>query len=242
MNTIDVKERNESVTKYVIDHYGVIKQLYPKPFVYDNAYITDVYCRPDYLQRSSALQQLRLGFVLASWQRGRDSAIQPGILDVGFGNGHFISLAHASTDVSNTYCSDVTLLPTPIGVTRIPTDQWQTMPVNIITMWDVIEHFPDLSFLAHLNADMLVVSTPWCHTLYYEVTPHRIDPRAIDYLTNWHHRKPNEHLHLFNDRSLVAMMSAYGWKPVSKPNNLEDLVRHSRDGLSNILSCAFVRM
>lgn len=246
MLTIKIKEKDGSTTEYVRDQFGVIKQLYPKPFVYDPAYCA-TYDTPDYERKSLALQRLRLGFV---------EACSPGpvksLLDCGYGNGAFLkNLFESRTDLLSIKGYDISGVPVPLGCEKVKelplrTTHGRLQNVDVITFWDCLEHFPDLSFIANLSTNMIVVSLPWCHFNYYLmrdaiIEPHVIGSVAAGWFTSWHHRKPNEHLFHFDKDSLKATLWSLGWKCIAT-TSIEDVVRKGKHaGLPNILTAAFVR-
>lgn len=232
MNKFTIEEKDGSITEYAIDQVGVIHQLYPQRFTYDEKYVSK-YNTPKYTILNDALQKLRIGFVLACW----GGEFTPGLLDVGFGNGAFVKAAQQSDLFAQLYGYDVTDVRIPRNVARLG-DDWTDGTYNIVTFWDVLEHFPDLSFLATLKADMVVISCPWCH---YNDFKDSDNEKAVEYFTDWHHRKPNEHLHHFDRSSLVKTMVLYGWQYVQSCS-IEDLVRKGKDRRPpNILTAAFKR-
>jgi len=234
MNHFIIKEKDNTETKYVRDHNGVIKQLYPVPYVYDKTYVA-TYDNLQYEQRSLALQRLRLGFVEAMY----DGPITS-LLDCGYGNGAFLKHVITSTEIELVYGSDVSHVPAPPGVTEVSAKEAISLPLSVMTFWDCLEHFPDLSFVADINADMIAISLPYCHFNSLHSPTEFITEKAITWFTNWHHRKPNEHLFHFDHNSLRRTMKMYGWKCIGL-SNLEDAIRKPRDHRKNILTAAFKR-
>lgn len=239
MNTFEIEEKDGSKTQYAIDHNGVIKQLYPKPFVYDSKYV-GIYDTPDYKRKSTTLQRLRLAFTEAMYDGEIGS-----LLDVGYGNGAFLSHVRSNSDIQNLYGFDISGVPVPAGCLKaesipMPGD---VKGVDVITFWDCLEHFADLSFVKDIDANMIVLSLPCSkfHDLNYWPA-NSIDGAAISWFKNWHHRKPNEHLHHFDKTSLRATMAMYGWKMLWT-TSMEDMIRKSREQLRgpNILTAAFKR-
>lgn len=204
--------------KYEIDKFGVINQTDHRPFNYDDNYIR-CYDGPDYIRETEKLQALRLGFVY-----GAHGARINTLIDVGYGNGAFMKFA--KQNIPYIYGHDVT---------GVQIDGCLIMPdiikANVLTMWDVLEHFADLSFVKDLPVETIVLSLPYCHL---------ITEGKEWFDNNYHHRKPDEHLHHFNEFSLQALMCSLGWKTIAVSGH-EDIVRKSRHGLQNILSMAFKR-
>ena len=61
-------------------------------------------------------------------------------------------------------------------------------------MFDVLEHIPDLSFLARLKARHLALAVPYCR--YRE-----LGSAGEEWFRNWRMLLPNEHLHHFDRES-----------------------------------------
>ena len=199
---------------YCIDQYGVVHQLDAKPYTYDAGYVA-TYDTDAYRRDSDKLQALRLGFII-----GAHGSVPDSLLDVGYGNGAFLK---AASIIPHRYGKDVTGVQVP-GVSIV--DNYKQ--VDVITFNDCLEHIPDLSFLATLPCETLVISLPWCHS-----TGHWFD-------NQYKHRKPDEHLHHFNADSLSLFLYAMGWNCVAVSNH-EDVVRESPGHWKNILSMAFKR-
>jgi len=200
--------------EYKFDRYGVLHQLKPKPFTYDAKY-SATYDTPEYERRAELLQGLRLAF--ATGVHGRP--IQS-ITDVGYGNGAFMKFAKKQVPV--VYGHDITEVPVPAGCDFV---QDITLVCDVITFWDVLEHYPDMTFVKNLRAETLVLSLPFFP--------------GLDKFPTWPHRKPNEHLHHFTDESLRKFMWKMGWRMVAKSKH-EDIVRR-RETDWNILSAGFKR-
>lgn len=204
--------------QYEVDRFGVIVQTDHRPFVYDPKY-SAIYDKPEYVRGSELLQALRLGFVHGAHGRPIQS-----IMDVGYGNGAFINFV--KQHVRYVYGHDVTGVPLD-GAYQMP----EIVKADVITMWDVLEHFPSVNFVRELPCETLVVSLPHCHFL----------TEGKDWFDNeYPHRKPDEHIRHFNAISLSAMMASYGWKTISISGH-EDIIRKSAHGRQNILSMAFKR-
>lgn len=203
---------------YEVDRFGVIVQTDHRPFVYDPNY-SATYDKPEYTRQSELLQSMRYGFVCAA----HGEPVRT-LMDVGYGNGAFINFA--KQHVPHVYGHDVTGVPLD-GAYSMP----EIVKADVITFWDVLEHFPSLEFVKDLPAETVCISLPYCHFL----------TEGKEWFDNQYpHRKPDEHIRHFNSISLTAMMSALGWKTVSISTH-EDIVRKSKHGLQNILSMAFKR-
>lgn len=216
--------------EYVIGKHGVIKQLYPEPYKYDAAY-SAVYDTPEYTKQSDILQALRLGFI--NGVIGCCSNYQ--LLDVGYGNGAFMKAALPL--FYKVYGYDVSGISVPDGcyyANRLDMRIGNKPFPIIATFWDCLEHFPDLDFLSDLPCHLIFISLPYCHFDSF------IDQKnAITWFANWKHRKPNEHLFHFNERSLVGTLKDLGFNFITW-TNIEDLVRKPSVSFNqNILTAAF---
>jgi 2-polyprenyl-3-methyl-5-hydroxy-6-metoxy-1,4-benzoquinol methylase len=202
---------------YRITTLGVIEQIDPEPYTYDEAY-SAIYDTEAYSRQSDLLQALRLGFAVAAL--GRPPRM---LLDVGYGNGAFMRMARQYVPVVNGM--DITGVQVPEGCSRV-TDYYYH---DVVTFHDCLEHIHNLSFLGTLPAGVVVISLPYCH----------VDTQGVEWFSNgYKHRKPNEHVRHFNDKSLEALMAHYDWRMVAKGHH-EDIVRKSTHGLPNILTMAF---
>lgn len=203
---------------YDYDEFGALNQIAPAPFIYDEDYVS-LYDDPAYVVNEAVLMSLRVEFVADAFGRMPQS-----LFDFGYGNGAF--MRHASQAVHRVVGLDPANRPV-LGCKTMTS----IVPTEVLTMWDVIEHLPSLDFLADIPQQMLVVSTPFCH----------VRTSGIDWFaTEYHHRKPNEHIRHFDDRSLTATLASLGWdERASSPH--EDVIRKGRDDRQNILSAAYVR-
>lgn len=87
------------------------------------------------------------------------------------------------------------------GYTKVP-DR-----VNILTMWDVVEHLKDpKETIKSIDADFVFLSTPNLHD-------------GVDFAT-WKHNRPNEHLHYFDYESLSRLLRESGYKVIE--HNFEE--------------------
>ncbi len=209
--------------QYAIDDNGAVHQTDPKRFIYDQKYV-GIYDTPEYLRQSEILQAMRLGFTLAA--HGYTDS-RPSLLDYGYGNGAFLKFA--SKHLKFVFGHDIAGVELP-GIKTF--DNLNELEfVDIITFWDCLEHIHDLSFLQDLRCETVIVSLPWCHI--------RKEGKAW-FDQDYHHRKPDEHVHHFDRNSLLLTMAAHGWKMVAVSTH-EDIVRVPKNGLPNILTAAFKR-
>lgn len=204
--------------EYVIDELGIIHQTDHRPYKYDNDYAA-IYDRPEYTHQSEILQAMRLGFASAAHGRWINS-----LTDCGYGNGAFMKFAKQY--VPYVYGVDVTGVNVD-GCYILP----ELVKSDVLCFHDTLEHIPDLSFLAGLPHETIIVSLPFCH----------FHTQGLEWFeTKYKHLKSDEHVHHFSPFSLKNLMEQMGWKEVARSGH-EDIVRKSAHGLQNILSMAFKR-
>lgn len=204
--------------KYMIDQHGVVVQTDHRPYVYDAQYSAK-YDTADYQRQSELLVALRLGFALASHGKPVNS-----LMDAGYGNGDFMKFAKQT--VPNVYGHDVTGVMVE-GCYILP----EFIKADVLTMWDVLEHFADISFVRELPYETIAISLPYCHL---------ITEGKTWFDENYIHRKPDEHIRHFTPASLNLTMDSLGWRCVANSKH-EDIVRKSKHGLQNIISMSFKR-
>ena len=148
---------------------GVIKQVNATPPTYDDLYIRDYNLSIGGV--GDELSYLRLGLLLGSLNQSITK-----LLDVGYGDGNFLSKAR--TVIKDCYGYDVApVFPLPGGVDRV--DKITGAYYDVVTFYNSLEHMPDIDFLKDIQCIFLVISTPWCH--YF----------SDDWFKNWKHRKPD---------------------------------------------------
>ena len=203
------------IENYKKDQFGVVHQIDHNPYTYNKEYVTHY---NEYNDLTRKMGFLRIGYLTG--------AIGPvnSILDVGYGNGAFLEAASTLAKTVGGYdVFDNPCLPDGCTtVTDITSDTW-----DVITFFDSLEHFESLDFIKDLKCNYIVISAPWCHY-----------PDDDTWFTNWKHRKPDEHLHHFNDLSLEALMNYYGYSKVCS-SNIEDAIRTPTESTPNILTAIF---
>jgi len=205
------------IDNYEIDQFGVIHQINSTPFNYDSKYVNH-YHKGNMLRLSEQMAYLRLGYILGNLKISPEK-----MLDVGIGNGSFCEAAMRIC--ANVYGYDVfdnPFLPRECEKANSLTDQYY----DIITFFDSLEHCENLDFIKDLDCRYVVISVPWCHNLNDQ------------WFESWKHRKPNEHLHHFNDVSLRSFMNENGFQYMAH-SNIEDAIRKPVDELPNILTAIF---
>ena len=177
---------------------------------YNQQYMAERY---DAYDTTEVMSHLRLGFVSGVCNSGK-------LLDVGYGNGSFLKLAaKAGFDA---YGNDVHKVDYGVhDVELVSEDRW-----NVITFFDSLEHFTSLEGPRHAasRADNIVISFP-CRPPLFPV-------RSKD----WKHFRPGEHLHYFSLKSLTRFFEP---KRLVRFVDLEDVIRGSRGGLTNIMTVVF---
>jgi hypothetical protein len=195
---------------------GIIKQINVNKITYDYNY-SNIY--NDYGEKCNYLSYLRLGVLL-----GAINKIPENILDVGFGNGSFLKAAHII--IKNTYGYDISDYPIPENIIRVQT--LFDKHYDVICFFDSLEHFDDINFIDKLDCNYVFISLPWCHFF------------SEEWFLNWHHRRPNEHLWHFNDKSLINFFEKNGYENIYL-GNCEDIIRKNSQAINyqNILSAIF---
>ena len=204
------------IPNYELSEDGVIKQISRNPFTYDLGYVSSRY--ETYGELTERMSHLRLGFIVGTLGR-----LPSSLMDIGYGNGSFLSLCKKGGVLS--YGFDVSDWPLPDGcarATRLDQD------VECATFFDSLEHFVNIDQVAQLKAKFVFISVPWCH--YH----------SDEWFESWKHRRPDEHLWHFNEISLRNFMYRHGYELLSY-SALEDLIRVSQEPL-NILTAAFSKI
>ena len=205
---------------YEVDKFGVIHQLNAKPIPYDEEYLT-------YYENLSD-RTIKLGYQRLGWLLGKLDQIPDSVLEIGYGTGTFIEAAHI-TGVPQCVGCDIAEYPLPDGIRFQSWEQALNSAWDLVAMFDVLEHIPDLSFLSRLNAKYLTLAVPFC----------RHAELGDAWFEDWRMRLPNEHLHHFDDKSLVRFLEHHGFECLNL-NTFEDGIR-LRPGESgpNVLSGLF---
>lgn len=202
--------------QYLKNEFGIIYQKNPKIIDYNIEYVEKRY--NTYGESVERMSHLRLGYII-----GSIGNIPESILDVGYGNGNFLKTC--SKIIKNTYGNDISGYPIPedsIFIENIFEKYFE-----IITFFDCLEHYSDINFLKNLNCKYICISVPWCH--YFDE----------NWFENWKHRRPNEHLWHFNEKSLECFMKSQNFKLINHCN-IEDTIR--KDSTEhNILTSIFIK-
>lgn len=200
--------RRYMIDNYEKDEYGIIHQIDVQPFYKD--YGKE---RNDYGPKSMYLSYLRLGFIITSTRLETTKSI----LDIGFGNGDFLRACDNYSTSKYGFDLDYKYLPDNSMKGNL-TDYYE-----VITMFDSLEHFNDLSIIFKLKCKYLILSVPNCKK-----------PNDDEWLSNWKHLRPNEHLHHMNLSSILAFTNR-GYSMVAH-SYLEDQIRLDPKETENILT------
>jgi hypothetical protein len=193
---------------------GVIQQIEIQKIKYDNDYIQTY---NNFGEKGRNMAYFRLGLLLGSLK-----FIPNSILDIGYGNGDFLNAC--KNIISKCYGNDISNYKIPEGcefVENIFNEEY-----DVITFFDSLEHFDDINFLDKLKCKYIYITLPWCH--YFD----------DKWFENWKHRKPNEHLWHFNDKSLVNFFEEQGYENIVL-GNFEDVIRKNNEEYPNILCGLF---
>lgn len=205
---------------YRIDSFGVIHQIEFQPMVYDREYLS-------YYEDLSD-RTIKLGYQRLGWLLGRLGRIPDSVLEIGYGTGTFVEAA-SITGVRTCVGCDVARYPLPAGIEFRTLQEALTESWDVVAMFDVLEHIPDLTFLRQLKTKYLAIAVPYC----------RWAELGDDWFRDWRMRLPDEHLHHFDPDSLTAFLKQYGFR-CEEMNTFEDGIR-LRPGETgpNILSGLF---
>lgn len=208
----------------MLDNYkmldnGVIKQITKTSTItYDYNYVNNSYNQ--YGELGMRMGHLRLGYLL-----GSIGFVPNSILDIGYGNGDFLKVC--STIIKECYGSDVSGYPLPDNIKYV-SDPYSEK-YDVVSLFDVIEHFDDIYDLKKLKTNYIYLSTPNCHYV------------DDNWFENWKHRRPDEHLWHFNETSLKNFMLEIGYECINV-SNIEDVIRKNDNKMSNILTGIFKKI
>lgn len=150
-----------------------------------------------------AMSATRAGAILQSIDLPENGKI----LDVGYANGAFLkAMQHIGYDVYG-----IDLHGQDMGITEVDFDYPAVF--DLVSFFDVLEHFEDLTLPQKLQTRNIIVSLPWRPSFF---------PK---YPEKWKHYKPGEHLHYFSPESLDEYMKRWGLNKKISSGNPEDVVR-----------------
>jgi len=206
---------------YKLMNNGVIHQnkLFNKLCEYNSEYSNKY---NNYGIKGELISHLRLGFLLGSINK-----IPNSILDVGYGNGDFLKVA--SKCIKKCYGTDISDYITPDKVENISWENVLKTHFDVITFFDSLEHFPDINIIKDLKCDYIFITLPWCHHFDDDET----------WFLEWKHRRPDEHLWHFNEKSLINFFLENGYEKINSGIPFEDIIRIDNNYIPNILTAIF---
>lgn len=211
---------------YEMTDHGVLKQSIVKPIAYDPQYVKDRYDK--YGVQCDMMSHLRLGYLIGTLNRKPAS-----VLDVGYGNGSFLKVCKEAS--ITTFGTDVSGYELKHGK-ELTMAECLDRSFEVVSFFDSLEHFEDLSFLGDLCAQYLYISVPNCD--YQGVLVSKGEEAADAYFEGWKHRRPDEHLWHFNLWSLSGMLDSFGYSPLAH-SYIEDIIRKPTAPGHNILTAVF---
>jgi hypothetical protein len=209
----------DDLSNYTKLDNGVVKQMNVNKIEYNCEYSNKY---NNYGEKSNYLSYLRLGVLLGSLNQ-----IPNSILDVGYGNGAFLNAA--KNIIKN--CSGFDISGFPLSDDILIENSITNKHFDVICFFDSLEHFDDINIISNLDCNYVFISVPWCHYL------------SDEWFINWYHRRPNEHLWHFDDKSLCKFFHENGFECIYK-SNFEDTIRKNStcNGYPNILSAIFKKI
>lgn len=163
---------------HTCDECGLVSSdIKPDVSIYDRSY-TIKYERYEKTDLGADIQRFRSNIVQMFAHSGN-------LLDFGCGVGSFLK---ALPDSFNASGFDINPYSGFTDVTAL------FRRYSAVTMWDAIEHVEDpVALLRGLNPSFIFVCTPSTDD-------------AVGDLTEWRHYMPSEHVHYFNERSLIKLI------------------------------------
>jgi hypothetical protein len=155
------------------------------------------------------------------------------VLEIGYGTGTFVEAAEIA-GVRDCVGYDIARYPLPDGVRFIEWEDALARRWDLVAMFDVLEHIPDLSFLDRLDASHVAIAVPYCRW-------RELGEAGDDWFRGWRMLLPNEHLHHFDRASLAALMAHHGWDCVTLNTHEDGLRLRPGETGPNILSGFFRR-
>ena len=187
--------------------------------VYDHAYVARYERYPQ-----AELSRIRAELV----NRWAPDAVN--VLDVGCGTGAFLEAMRAMQPNAKLFGHDISPYPLPDFIRKWHLG-WSAGDWDVVTFFDSLEHFDDLTCIKLLRAQTVVVSLPWYHPYL-----------GPEWFARWKHRRPGEHLWHFTPETLARLFHRAGMRAVYV-GNPEDAVRKPEPDAQgpNILTMVFRR-
>lgn len=194
---------------------GVIHQKSIKtPKNYDVDYVDERY-------NTYGVKGMQMAYLRYGYMKGVIKTKINKILDVGYGNGDFLRVCDT---IDSRFGNDISKYPLPAGVMFV--GDIMKYDYDVITFFDSLEHFEDISFVKDLKTKFVVISVPYCHNT------------SAEWFENWKHRREDEHLFHFNAISLCEFMFESGYT-LMDISSIEDAIRKPEDSKANILTGVF---
>lgn len=210
---ITKKEKQKSdLPNYELNKDGLLFQISKTPFTYDKDYIKNRYDK--YGELSNYISNLRLGYILGVI----DSPINS-IMDIGYGNGAFLKTCKKI--IPNCYGYDVTEYELPNDIVFV--NDWLNQEVDVVTFFDVLEHFENPYIIKDLKTKYIIISLPWCHKF------------EKDWFMEWKHRRPDEHLWFFNEKNIYNFAKSINYEVINY-KCVEDVIRGPLNEEENIIT------
>ncbi len=196
-----------------------LKFVYPVPNVTDQIYSSDYFSGAEkgfgyvsYDEDKEAMREVFLSYLdkIESITKNKGK-----LLDIGAANGYFLGLAKSrGWDVCGVEISEYAANQARQNGFDVITGTMKDAKISpnsldVVTMWDVIEHFIDP--VAEMNmivnilkpGGLLIVNTPDGNSLFARILG-----------SKWHQLIPPEHLFYFNPYALVLFLKKYNLKPI----------------------------
>lgn len=210
------------IENYLIDEFGIIHQIESQPMTCDKEYLS-------YYEDLSD-RTIKLGYQRMGWLLGKLGRIPHSVLEIGYGTGTFIEAAQI-TGVETCVGCDITQYPLPDNVQFMNWEQALQQSWDVVALFDVLEHIPDLTFLEALQTTYLAIAVPFC----------RWRTQGDAWFRDWRMRLPDEHLHHFDEQSLPQFLAHHHYECLEL-NTFEDGIRlRPGERGPNILSGLFRR-
>jgi hypothetical protein len=215
---IELKEFEIEGVIYKRNRWGGITQINPKPFKYNKEY-NSTYDTEEYKANSLRLSQIRWELICKAIEKTPKK-----VLDFGYGNGAYLDYI---ADKTKAFGYDVATGYNGLGWNRVESLR---ASYDVVCFWDSLEHCKNLSFIKHLKTKYVAISLPHCNA------------KTVEAFKEWHHRKPDEHIHHFNASALQNLFVEAGYRLVLF-NFAEDEIRKPKEeGKRNIVSAVFKKV
>jgi len=157
-------------------------------------------------------------FVARAWMLKRKMAMierykrKGALLDYGCGTGAFVKVAQQNGwDATGYEPSENARKNADPGVTIVSTTQQLNKPYQVITLWHVLEHLPEL------QADLVrIVSTLAPNGLLVIAVPNRLSLDARHYGPHWAAYDVPRHLWHFTPQAMEKLLTQHGLKLVAR--------------------------